>query len=62
MNIVQLIDLINNALIRDYGFVANYATVEEYKAHSGIDISLCARATEIIQAVFVGYYGDTTDV
>ena len=52
MNIITLIELINLALIRDYGFLTAYMSVEEYKAHSGIDISRCAHANTIIQGMY----------
>lgn len=52
MNIIALIELINLALIRDYGYYNQYMTVEEYKAHSGIDISRCAHANTIIQGMY----------
>lgn len=52
MNIIALIELINLALIRDYGFYNQYMTVEQYTAHSGIDISRCAHANTIIQGMY----------
>ncbi len=52
MNIIALIELINLALIRDYGFYNQYMTVEQYTAHSGIDISRCAYANTIIQGMY----------
>ena len=52
MNIIALIELINLGLIRDYGYYIQYMTVEQYKDHSGVDISRCAYANTIIQGIY----------
>lgn len=52
MHIIKLIELINLALIREYGYYNQYMTVEEYKVHSGIDITQCAHANSVIQGMY----------
>jgi len=52
MHIIQVIELINLGLIKDYGYYNQYMTIEEYELHSGINITQCAHANTVIQGMY----------